>query len=870
MSALAAPSSTSPTPLSWGFIAFWNSIGVQWRLHVLIQLSLAIFFISSQYWVIRQFDEVGIKDIETQARNTADGLINGLNLLMLTGLIADPNNREMLVKKMSASDNIKELRIIRSEQVSAQYGPGSASERPRDDLVKGVLASGIPAFTRVNASDGTPVLRAILPFVASTNFRGTNCLACHNVKSGSVNGVADISMNLSAHTQNLSEFKRWLWSGMLIFQIGISVLVALFINVLLKRHISQPVRQLQSTIEDIHQSGDLSLRVVLENEHPDIDKIAHTFNSFIKNLEFATEGMSLLAKVVERSGEAIVITDANKNIVFVNGAFVRTTGYSEEEVLGQNPRLLKSGVQDAMFYKNMWQQINTCGMWQGEIFNRKKNGQVYPEWQSITAIKNNKGELTNYVSIFMDISKSKESEEHIRRMANYDGLTGLANRNLLNDRMSQAFASAHRQHTKLAVMYLDLDNFKDINDGYGHAVGDIVLKSTAERLLSCVREGDTIARQGGDEFILLLSDIDVYGTLKVAEKLLARLSAPYIHEGNELFISASIGIATYPADGDSMDMLLKNADAAMYTAKNDGRNCYRTFVNKMNQDAMRRIRLQSKLRLALQRNEFELNYQPQLNLDSADITGVEALLRWRDPKEGLISPAEFIPIAEDSGVIVALGKWVLLSACLEAKRWHEQGHHLMISVNVSGRQFKEADFDATVEEALKVSGLDPRYLELEMTEGVLIEQNETILKKLSKLKAIGVKIALDDFGTGYSSLSYIKRFPIDRIKIDQSFVRDVLEDSGDAAIVDAIIYIAHALNMEVIAEGVETTEQLNFLKNHHCHDIQGYHVSRPVSAEQLLQLLHTFRKQPRLTDISKESQTPPFSFGGGLLAVQPN
>ena len=822
--------------------AAWSRVGVQWRLHLLIQISLAIFFVSSQYWVVEQFDTQGIKDVEFQAGETADGLINGLNLLMITGQISDPNNRELLVRKMSASKNVRELRVIRAEQVSAQYGPGVSDERPNDELARKVIVSGTASFTREITSGGTPVLRAIIPFVASENFRGTNCLSCHLVKSGSVNGAADITMDLSAHEQRVFILKQSLWTGMLLFQLGISALIALFINVLLQRHISRPVKQLQSTIDEIHQSGDLSLRVALADEHPDIDKIAYSFNSFLNNLEIAKEGMGLLAKVVESSEEAILITDADMNIVFVNSAFVHITGYSEKEVLGENPRILKSGIQDSQFYRNMWERIKSHGSWKGEIYNRKKHGEVFPEWQSISVVRNSKGEITNYVSICIDITQRKVAEEHIKRMANYDGLTGLANRNLLNDRMSQALLSAHRQQTKLAVMYLDLDNFKDINDGYGHAVGDALLKSAAERLLGCVREGDTVARQGGDEFILLMSDIDGYGgAAKIAEKLLNSVCAPFFFDVQELFVSASIGIALYPEDGENVEALFKHADAAMYSAKQDGRNCYHFFTQKMNEVALRRIKLQNNLRHALQRNEFELHYQPQLNAETGKITGAEALIRWRDPKEGLISPAEFIPIAEDSGLIVPIGKWVLQKACLEAKRWHDQNFNVTISVNVSGRQFKEGDFDTLVDGALKTSGLDPKYLELEMTEGVLLREDEALSTMLDKLKAIGVKLALDDFGTGYSSLSYLKRFPIDRIKIDQSFVRDVLQDTEDGAIVDAIIYIAHGLKMEVIAEGVETIEQLNFLRTHHCIDVQGYFISRPVPGDQVIAMFNAIQ-----------------------------
>jgi len=832
----------SPFVIAQKASSLWSAVGVQWRLQLLIQLSLVIFFVGSHHWVIQQFDEQGVKNIQSQARETSDGLINGLNLLMVTGQISDPDNRELLIKKMSSSSNVRELHVARAEQVNAQFGPGMPSEIPRDDLVKQVISSAKPAYVRELSADGRHVLRAVIPFVVSEDFRGTNCLSCHHVQVGSVNGAADVYMDLDGHMQNVALLNQWLWSGMLLFQLMLSVLIAIFVRVILQRHISHPVEKLQTTIDDIHASGDLSMRVKLPGQHPDIGRISNSINAFLFNLESTSKEMNLLSKVVENSEEAILITDADKHIVFVNKSFERITGYRADEVLGKNPSILKSGLQDEHHYKSMWDEINSKGSWRGEIFNRRKNGQVFPEWQSISVVKNLKGEVTNYVSISMDITKRKEAEAYIYKMANFDPLTGLANRNLLNDRLSQAVMNAHRKNLKLAVMFLDLDDFKSINDGHGHAAGDALLKSVSTRLIECIREGDTLARQGGDEFILLLPDVDCAQSVsKVAEKLLAAISAPYSILGHEMHVSVSIGIAMYPEDSDTVEALLKNADTAMYNAKQDGRNCFRLFSNEMTEAALRRYKLQNNLRYALKKGELDLHYQPQLHKSTGDITGVEVLLRWLDPDEGYISPAEFIPIAEETGQIVSIGSWVLLNACIEAKKWHEQGFTLTVSVNVSGRQFKEADFDSSVLEALRISGLEPQFLELEMTEGVLIDKDESLIKMMLKLKSMGIKLALDDFGTGYSSLSYIKKFPIDRIKIDQSFVRDVNHDPEDAAIVDAIIYIAHNLHMEVIAEGVETIEQLNFLSGRNCNDFQGYFISRPVPSKQLMEVLNTYR-----------------------------
>lgn len=814
---------------------------MQWRLHLLIQISLALFFLGSQQWFLNRLQEQGLNDIKAQAFDTADGLINGLNLLMVTGKISDPSNRTLLVKKMADSSHIVELRVVRAPQVSAQFGPGLPEEQPADDDEWRVLATGKPVFRELSNQDGH-VLRAVIPYIVSKNFRGTNCLMCHHVALGSVNGAADISLDLSGSDARIAHMKRVIWAGAVAFQVALSILIALFVNIILKRNIVHPVQKLQDVMQHIHQNGDLSMRAEVSGKHPDVDEMARTFNLFVHNLELATKSITLLAKVVENSEEAIIISDADNRIIFTNEAFSRLTGYTREEAMGQNPRLLKSGKQDKHFYKSMWDSINTHGRWQGEIWNRRKSGEIYPEWQSISTVKNDKGEIANYVSIFMDITKHKEAEAYIHHMANFDQLTGLANRNLLDDRLSQVIFHAQRHNSTLAVMFLDLDNFKDINDGLGHAIGDQLLKSVAERLVSCVREDDTVARQGGDEFIIVLSEIsDADNLVVIAKKLIQSLSAPFCFDGQEVFISVSIGIASYPSDGTDKDVLLKNADAAMYCAKENGRNCFRFYTAELNEAASRKLEIQNGLRYAIERNELVLHYQPQLNLETGEITGLEALVRWQNPEKGLIAPNLFIPVAEESGLIVQMGQWILLTACTDAKRWHDKGLKVSMSVNVSGRQFKESNFVSSVARALLMSGFDAEYLELELTESILINQQESISNALSSLKSMGVKLALDDFGTGYSSLSYLKHFPLDRIKIDQSFVRDVLTDHEDAAIVNTIISLANGLGLEVIAEGVETEEQLVFLGEHHCKNIQGYYLSRPKPGDEITDFLESFK-----------------------------
>lgn len=809
--------------------ALWHRLGVQVRLHILIQGALLLFFILSHQWIISRFEMAGIRDAESQASELADGLINGLNMLMVTGKISNPSNRVLLVKKMQQSKNVLSVHVIRADQVKMQFGPGLPEEQRMDADIERVIASKIPAFKLNRDANGVHVLRAIVPYIASTNFRGTNCLSCHNVKNGSVNGAADIKIDLTELDSLIARLNYELWIGMAIFQIILSIVLSFLVSMLLRRHISAPVKHLHTTMQKIHETDDLSMRVSVDGKHPDVDDMARTFNSFVSKLEVASHGISLFAKVVENSEEAILITDASCNIVFVNQAFEKITGYLSSEVIGRNPRILKSGRQEDSFYKQMWSRIAAEGSWQGEIWNRKKNGEIYPEWQSISTVKNANGEVTNYVSIFLDITQRKEAEAYIQHMANYDALTGLANRNLLNDRFSQAILHANRNGLKVAVLFIDLDGFKDVNDSLGHESGDDLLKIVAARIVGCVRDEDTVARQGGDEFIVLLSELEESENVSVtAQKILACISQPICLGDTELFVSASIGISVYPDDGDE-NRIFKNADAAMYSAKGEGKNRFHYFTEGMNESVSKRIKISAGLRGAIARAEMMVCYQPQVNTISGEITGLEALLRWRHPALGNVSPAQFIPIAESSGLIVSIGEWVLKEACQEARNWHLSGRKIKISVNVSARQFKEGNLFEVVEQALLDSGLEPAFLELEVTEGILIDHTFSTIETMNRLKELGVTIALDDFGTGYSSLSYIKKFPIDRIKIDQSFVRDILTDQEDAAIVDAVIYIAHNLDLKVIAEGVETKEQMEFLIEHKCEEAQGYLISEPLN-----------------------------------------
>jgi diguanylate cyclase (GGDEF)-like protein/PAS domain S-box-containing protein len=558
--------------------------------------------------------------------------------------------------------------------------------------------------------------------------------------------------------------------------------------------------------------------------------------SFTRDLGLISK---LADKIFEHASEGVMISDPASNIINVNKAFTQVTGYSHDEVLGKSPSLLNSGRQDAGFYRAMWQSLTETGHWQGEIWNRRKSGEIYLEWLSITAITNNSGRTTHYVAIFSDITTVKANEERLHRLAYYDALTELPNRILFNDRLNQAMARASRGNQMVAVMLLDLDRFKIINDTLGHMAGDTLLIDVAQRIDNCMRESDTVARLGGDEFIVVLPDMDNINQASLAaQKIIDVLAQPFSLDNQEIFITTSIGISFYPSSGDNAEMLIKTADIAMYHAKEQGRNNYQFYRSSASDETSALFAMEHSLRRSLERNELSLHYQPQIDIETGNITGMEALLRWQHPERGMIPPNEFIPLAEETGLIISIGEWVLRSACAQNKAWQDAGlPPVRIAVNLSVRQLKQKNLVAKIAEILAETGLDPQWLELELTESVIMQNAEDSVQQLHEIKSLGITLAIDDFGTGYSSLSYLKRFPIDKVKIDQSFVQGVCNNLDDAAISRAIIALAASLNLRVTAEGVETPDQLSFLREHQCCDAQGYLFSRPIPADAMTQML---------------------------------
>ena len=557
----------------------------------------------------------------------------------------------------------------------------------------------------------------------------------------------------------------------------------------------------------------------------------------------AAEDLRLHASIFEHSGEGILITDADERIVAVNKAFCRITGYSKEEVLGRSAHMFDSVHQDEDFYRHMREEIRTSGSWRGEMLEMKKGGEVYPKWASVGAMKNPEGRISHYFSIFSDISERKRAEERIHHLAYYDALTDLPNRSLLNKLVTQTLAAAARSRAHGALLFIDLNRFKPINDTLGHEVGDRLLKQVGERFRATLRSEDLMARLGGDEFVAGLFNIakrEHAGI--VAQKLLTALDEPFLIDGNELRLGACIGISIYPQDGDNAETLLRYADIAMYRAKQTRQNAYMYYSEEMNRRSLDRLKIETGLRQALDRGELRVHYQPKVRIDSGEIIGAEALVRWQHPSEGMIPPGEFIPVAEETGLVVQIGEWVLEQACLQALAWQRAGLPLLkIAVNISARQIN-AGLPRTVAALLARLGLPPEWLELELTESMLMHGSDEVIDMMDELHAKGVSLALDDFGTGYSSLSYLKRFPIDTLKIDRSFVAGIPQDANDCAIAGAIVSMAKQLGHKVIAEGVETREQLAFLSSLGCHEIQGYLFSPGVPAESFAALVREGRR----------------------------
>ena len=640
--------------------------------------------------------------------------------------------------------------------------------------------------------------------------------------------------------ENIAKGYRWLFVAL---SAGL-VLMLWATGKMLQRMMGGSVDRIYALIHRIG-TGDFSAKVDLLpwQQNTMLASLAETLHK-LQDLELAranaNEALRIAATAFE-SQDAMYVTDTRYRVLRVNQAFVELSGYSAEEMVGQPPPMLISACHDEAFYQQIRDSLQQQGRWQGEITDRRKDGETYPAWLTMTAVRDEAGRISNYVATQVDITERKQAEDVIKQLAFYDQLTQLPNRRLLLDRLQQQLAAQGRSGRLGALMFIDLDNFKTLNDTLGHDVGDLMLQQVAARLSACVREDDTVARLGGDEFVVMLTNLGpalpeaASQAEAISEKIIATVTDSYNLAGNDCRISPSIGITLITEHRGNVDELLKQADIAMYQAKAAGRNTVRFFDPQMQAVINSRAALEADMREAVWRRQFVLYYQPQVD-EHGRLIGAEALLRWQHPTRGMVSPAEFIPLAEECGLILPIGHWVLESACQQLLEWSGDPatEHLVLAVNVSARQISLPNFVDEVLALLQHTGANPARLKLELTEGMLLQNTEDVISKMLALKAHGVGFSLDDFGTGYSSLSYLKRLPLDQLKIDQSFVRDVLADANDAAIACTIVALAHSLGLAVIAEGVETPAQRDFLANNGCRLYQGYLFGRPVPAESLL------------------------------------
>jgi len=576
----------------------------------------------------------------------------------------------------------------------------------------------------------------------------------------------------------------------------------------------------------------LSLGSIVKRDHNNQPLRMLGTHTDINDSKVAADNLELLARVFEYSGEGIIICDADTRILSSNDAYSRITGFSTHEARFKTPHILSKRQQCQGYYQSMCVSLKENDYWQGEIWDVRKNGETYPVFLGISVIRNTQGYISHYIGIFSDITERKAAEAKIQFLAHHDSLTNLPNRTLLNDRFELAKAQASRNNTLVAVLFLDLDRFKQINDTLGHNIGDLLLQGIALRLSKCIRQVDSVCRQGGDEFIIILTNLpEVEIATRIALKILDQLHQPFTIEGVTVSTSFSIGISVFPTDGESFQELLTKSDIAMYAAKNEGRNTYKFFADEMNQASIERMVIENGLRTAIEKQQFQLYFQAMFTLLDNRLIGVEALLRWQPESPASIPPSKFIPIAEENGLMLPIGNWVLQQACLQNRRWHDSGLKLKISVNISVMQIKRGNFVDSVKSALAISGLEPQYLELELTESVLMVDSQAVINVINELKTLGVSFAIDNFGTGYSSLGYLKQFAINKIKIDRSFVQRLSSgNSEDRAVVQAIVQLGKTLDLQTLAEGVETHGQAEHLIQLGCEKGQGFLWHKPMLA----------------------------------------
>ncbi|HRH81209.1 MAG TPA: EAL domain-containing protein [Thiobacillaceae bacterium] len=679
------------------------------------------------------------------------------------------------------------------------------------------------------------------------------CLKCHGTREaappsireryaeaygyrvGELRGVVSIRMP----TAKFQERVVRIWSGQLLKSLAAFAVVFVALGLILDRLVLRRLNRLREGAQSI-AAGDYGTRIPVNSaadRQDELSELAATFNRMADEVRSRDQALGKLSQAVEQSPTNILITDLKGRIEYVNTACLRDTGYSREELLGANPSILKSGKTPESTYRDLWDALGRGETWEGEFINRRKDGAEFVEWAVIAPVRDAEGRATHYLAVKQDISERKRAQAEIQNLAYFDPLTRLPNRRLLLDRLDHALVTSRRSEAYGALLMLDLDNFKLLNDSQGHMMGDRLLQEVARRLVASVRQEDTVARLGGDEYVLILENLSqdqasaAHKAEMIAEKVRHALGRPYILDGDkaEYEVTASMGITLFQGTDTGTDTLFKQADVALYQAKGGGRDRLRFFNQAMQATIDARTALEAALRQALARDELRLYYQPQVDRQGR-LIGAEALLRWFPPGQEPVSPARFIPLAEETGLILPMGEWVLRSACAQLSAWarHVETRELRLAINVSARQFHQPQFVEQIATCLRESGIDPARLKLELTESVVLDNADEVIQRMRQIKALGVSFSLDDFGTGYSSLSYLKRLPLDQLKIDQSFVRDVTEDPNDAAIVSAILAMSQSLGLDVIAEGVETEAQHDFLRKNGCQSFQGYLFGKPM------------------------------------------
>lgn len=627
----------------------------------------------------------------------------------------------------------------------------------------------------------------------------------------------------------------------LLFNLGmgaaIAILLLLGLAMYMVRRVITPIDAISADFKRVGQRDYTPSSI--SSSFVELQSLVESFNHMVSEIDHNQQGLQQAAVVFENTSEGIIITDSEHRMISINRAFSEIAGYSEEELIGEDPSILRSGLHDNEFYASMWDSLEGTGRWRGEICNRRKNGENYTVLLSINTFRDIHGKLAYHIGVYTDISNLKETESKLEYQAHHDQLTDLPNRLLCNARMEHELQFAKRNKEQVAILFLDLDMFKNVNDSMGHAKGDCLLQQVAKRINESLRNEDTIARLGGDEFVIIVGSLkNSHDAALIAENTLAIFSTPFIIDEQEIFISASIGISIYPDDGETSDVLLSNADAAMYRAKSEGRNNYQFYTPALTEKASERLNIETCLRQALGKNELRVYYQPQYSLSSEKIIGVEALLRWQHPEMGMVGPDKFIPVAEETGLIVPIGEWVLETACRQLKKWMDAGHpEMRMAVNLSARQFWKPGLEKVVKNIIEASDINPENLELELTESIIMHDTSIVSDTLNALHQMGVGLSIDDFGTGYSSLGYIQRFPLDRLKIDRSFVQDIMTNPADAEMIISIIALGHSMKLQVLAEGVETKDQLLYLQQQGCDEVQGFYFSRPIPANEMEVLL---------------------------------